>query len=842
VRDLPEEVVRQWVPPEVYTRMTAGGGEFLTELRPCVPLFLSFRGIDYDADPDSAAALDDVVTRAQRIVAGYGGNVLQLTIGDKGSYLYAVFGSPVAHEDDAARACAGALELVRLGEVTAARELKIGIASGDLRSGTYGHPERRTFTCMGDATNLAARLMSAAPTGGIYATAAIRAAAGAEFDWDVPVRLPVKGKAEPVAASALVGQRGYGDRSPDSPTGALIGRTAELARLRELANIAMAGVGQVVVVAGPAGVGKSHLIAELSRWLVGQGVAVRSGAPRSYGARTPYAVWRDICRAAWRIEPDAAPAQVVARLESVLTTLEPTLLPRLPLLGPVVGVTIPDTDLTASFDAKLRKSSLEALMVDLLAAHASRRPIAVFLDAAEHLDELSVDLLEVLARALARLPALFVVAERTEAGAESTTLAELRNRSTVDLSALDEAASRDLVQRQWRERGSGPLPEGLLERLIALAEGNPLHLDELVNHLATRPVHEIEAGELALPTSLHSLQLARIDDLAEQPRRTLKVASVAGMRFDLPALRGAYPELGDRGEVRSNVGVLTATALVAPQPEGVDDFSFRHATTQQVAYETLTFQARTLLHDRFLGWLEARSRAESTAVLDLLAYHARNGSDLGKRREYLRRAGVAAQDNYANEAAVDYFTELLDLVEGAEQGAVLRRLGQVLGLVGRWAEAEETFRSAVQRCAEAGDRAAAAHARTDLADVVRKQGRFEEATALLAEADTVFSPLGDRDGRAAVLHLSGTLAGGCTTSSSIRTAAGAAVGSGRAPSTPLPRCSRPRRWPSSPRRTRTTPTRSSPRPRAGRVGSRPRPRTGRGSAEDPAHRSGAADR
>ena len=110
--------------------------------------------------------------------------MLQITIGDKGAYLYAVFGSPHAHEDDGARAAAAALELRTLDQVTAAADLKIGIASGRLRSGTYGHAMRRTFVCLGDAVNLAARLMSQAPPGNIYVGSFAKGLAGDSFAWE----------------------------------------------------------------------------------------------------------------------------------------------------------------------------------------------------------------------------------------------------------------------------------------------------------------------------------------------------------------------------------------------------------------------------------------------------------------------------------------------------------------------------------------------------------------------------------------------------------------------------------------------------------------------------------
>jgi len=166
---LPAQIANAWLLPAVYERLRTGRGEFLAELRPAFPLFLRFGGIDYDADEDAIGKLDVFVRQVQRVVTSYGGNLLHLALGDKGAHLYAVFGSPLAHEDDAARAAAAALELRELQSVTAAIDIQIGIAYGRLRSGTYGHERRLTFTCLGDAVNLAARLMSKAPAGKIYA-------------------------------------------------------------------------------------------------------------------------------------------------------------------------------------------------------------------------------------------------------------------------------------------------------------------------------------------------------------------------------------------------------------------------------------------------------------------------------------------------------------------------------------------------------------------------------------------------------------------------------------------------------------------------------------------------
>ncbi len=195
---LDEEIVAEWLLPAVYERMRAGRGEFLAELRAAYPVFVRFTGIDYDDDDDAIVKLDDFICRAQGIFDTYGGNLLQLTLGDKGAYLYAVFGSPLAHEDDAARAAAACLEVRALEGVTAAKDVQIGITHGRLRSGTYGHDMRRTFVCLGDAVNLSARLMSKAPPGQIYVSEPVRAGAGEGFTWERLPDMTVKGKTDPI--------------------------------------------------------------------------------------------------------------------------------------------------------------------------------------------------------------------------------------------------------------------------------------------------------------------------------------------------------------------------------------------------------------------------------------------------------------------------------------------------------------------------------------------------------------------------------------------------------------------------------------------------------------------
>ena len=748
---LPEHDVRPWLLPAVYDRLVAGHGEFLADLRPAVPLFLQFGGLDFDGDPQARAALDDLVVRAQRIVDRNGGNVLQLTLGDKGASLYAVFGAPVAHEDDAARACWSALELLRLEDDTAASGLSVGVGAGRLRSGTYGSAERRTFCCLGDAVNLAARLMVAAPPGSAWVSDKVRRRAGGDFVWQELPPLQVKGKSRPVPVAALVERRLHAVSPAGRHAGPMLGRDAELRLLVGAAGRAAAGEGQVIRLTAEAGLGKSRLLAGLDAELARRGVVLHEGVAPAFGARGSYGGWQAIVRAVLGVVPGAEPAAVAAHLTQVLQTTAPALVPRLPLLGALLGVELPDTPLTATFSPELRKTSLESLVLQYLEARRGDGLLVLALDDAQWLDALSLDLLQAVGRAAPRLPLLLLVSSRPTDGEDG--LAGLAVRE-IGLRELDAPTALALLRVQV-EQLTGHSPDevrpAVLDRIVERAQGNPFHLEELLGHLVDRGIdlRTATTDALDLPSSLQRLVLTRIDDLAEQPRRTLKVASVAGRRFASDLLSGAYPDLGDDDEVQGHLADLSRGALVLPEPEP-RSYVFRHAMTEEVAYASLPFATRSVLHDRFGIWLESSAPDPS---LDLLAHHFGRGTDVGRKRDYLLRAGRAAQGRYANEAAVDYFSRVLDVVADDERGEVLRHLGAVLELRGAWARAEQTYGEALELARRRGDPVAGVL--TDLAEVARKQGHFDQAADRLRQARAA-DPDDTALGR--VLHLEGTVA------------------------------------------------------------------------------------
>jgi len=759
---LPADAVREWVLPAVYQRLTTGRGEFLAELRPAFPLFVRFGGIDYDDDDDAIAKLDDFIRQVQRIVTSFGGNLLNLTLGDKGGYVYAAFGAPHAHEDDAARAAAAALELRELSATTASGAIQIGITRGPLLSGAYGHAMRQTFTCLGDAVNLSARLMSAAPPGQIYVSEPVRRMAGDVFLWELLAPISVKGKSEQVMAFALTGSKRRATRRQGHEL-PIVGRWRELETMGGWLDQALAGEGRIVGVSAEAGMGKSRLVAEFVRTATERGIVVAIGECQAYGSNTSYFVWREIWSTLLGIDADRPEEEQVQALEAELAAIDPALTQRAPLLDGLLDLAIPDNELTASLDAKLRKTSLEGLLVACLRARTRDRPAVLVLEDCHWVDPLSRDLLEVLARAVADLRAMIVLAYRpsTSVGG-GLGIENLPHFAEIALAELDSEHAALLVRSKLAQMTGvdAEPPASLIELVTKRSQGNPFYIEELLSFIRSRgvnPQDEAALRKIELPESLHSLILSRIDALPESPRRTLKVASVLGRVFRAPMLPGVYPELGALASVEQDLRTLAAADLVNIELEETRSFLFKHVVTQEVAYESMPFALRSTLHGRVGGYIEATEADAIERNLDLLAHHYLHSGNLPKKREYLLRAGVAAQADYANAAAMGYFERLAPLVDDSARIDVLLKLGKVLDLTGKWNDAAQVETQALALAERLGDRIAQAACETALAEEARKQGRYDEALARLDRAAEMFRASGDEKGLGEVLHLVGNV-------------------------------------------------------------------------------------
>jgi predicted ATPase len=301
-----------------------------------------------------------------------------------------------------------------------------------------------------------------------------------------------------------------------------------------------------------------------------------------------------------------------------------------------------------------------------------------------------------------------------------------------------------------------------VERIVIRSEGNPFYIEELLNYLQDRnidPEDTQSLDKLDFPTSLQRLILSRIDQLSENQVAALKVASAIGRLFKAAMLWGVYPQLGEWDHLVANLEALSRLELTAREPEEPElTYLFKHVITQEVTYESLQYATRAVLHEQIARYIEKTYPGALDQYLDLLAFHYEQSKNDEKKREYLLKAGQLAQANYANDAAISYFQRLLPLLPSTEQVPVLLKLGQVLELVGRWAEADDIYAQVRQAAEQNGDHLGVARAQAAAGELHRKQGRYAEASSWFAKAQATFEKLGDEAGVASVLNRAGTVA------------------------------------------------------------------------------------
>jgi len=770
-------VLKSFVLQEVYERETSEQGDFLTEFRPCVALFVRFTGIDYDSD-SAEEELDHFIREVQTVATRYEGTFLDITIGDKGSYVHVNFGVLSVHEDDSRRAVKTALELRNKTDL----QLQMGITQGLMRVGAYGGETRKVFGALGDDVNLAARLMMTAKEDEILLSSHVHKAVMDQFTFEPRPPLPMKGRAEPLPVFAVTGEslrRAVRLQEPNYSL-PMVGREKELAMINEKMSKVLEGKSQVIGIVAEAGLGKSRLVAEVIRSARKMGFVGFGGVCQSDGIHTPYLAWKSIWQAFFDVDPEMSERKLIRRLEGEIEDRAPSRLDAMPLLNVVLDLNIPENDFTKNLEPRIRQSALHALLEDCLKSAAGRdavsmsnrdekgemtSPLLIVIEDLHWIDALSYDLLEGLAKSLTHHAVCFVLAYRPPEleRLQASHIEALEQFTRIELSELTKAEAESAIRAKLTQlypaRG-GALPAGLVDALMERAQGNPFYLEELLNYLHDRGIDPSEIDKIELPDSMHTLILSRIDQLSEGEKTTLRVASIVGRLFRAKWLTGYYPELGSFPQVKSALDALEAleiTPLDTPEPELA--YLFKHIVTHEVTYESLPFATRARLHEQLARYLENEIQVGETQrvqkgyilpLLDVIAFHYGRSENQEKQVEYLRMAGEAAQKNYANDAALAHYGQILPLLKDAnEQAQIHLKRGQVLEFMGKWDEAEIDYRAALNSAKE--DMTIKTNAQVALGKLNRLRGEYETALDWLGQAMEARTKLEDSTGLAQVL-------------------------------------------------------------------------------------------
>jgi class 3 adenylate cyclase/ABC-type transport system substrate-binding protein len=663
--------------------------------------------------------LGEAISRCIGIVESYGGAINNLA----GDSLLALFGAPVAHENDPERAVRAALEII-----TAANEyaddirrgwgvenfaMRAGVHTGEVVVGQVGAGSRIEYGVSGDTVNTAARLQSAAEPGTVLVSDSTQRQVDALFDWAAPRTLQLRGKAEPVIAHTVIRFReGAASNQPASP---LVGRERELTEAHEMIRGLAAGRGGILFILGEPGIGKSRLASELRQisstesgceWLDGRCV--------SYGQSLPYWPYRDMLRN-W-LEVTAADPEIKLRITLRRKTEElfpGRVLEVYPYLATIVGL-----NLEADAAARLAPLSPESLQYrtfevfsELLAMMAKSRPVVVAIDDLHWADPTSLALTERLFDLIEDAPVLLTIGQRPETDHPSWQLKEKAAREYRH--RFHELPLQPLAMRSEGELltaliGKDALPQEFADRLLGYAEGNPFYLEQMVRSLIDRGTLAREDGHwrlapsasLEIPETLEGVILARIDRLQPEWRNMITSASVLGRTFGLQLLQAVTGD--DLSTVRKTVHHLLRLDLLREEAAGQQPvYSFKHALIQDTAYRTLLAGQRSSLHRRAAEWFESFYQDRPERAYGLIAHHWRAAGDSKKAIQYLRLAGDKARDEWSLDEAINHYQALAPLLEQSghqeEASELLFQLGMTLHLAMRYREANDAWQEALRQ-------------------------------------------------------------------------------------------------------------------------------------------------
>jgi class 3 adenylate cyclase/tetratricopeptide (TPR) repeat protein len=673
-------------------------------------------------DPEQARKiLDPVLELMMEAVHRYEGTVNQVM----GDGIMALFGAPLAHEDHAVRACYAALDMqaaVRRYDEGVHRshdvgaQIRIGLNSGEVVVRAIGSDLRMDYSAIGQTTHLAARLEQLANPGyTLLTTGTLRLAEGY-----VEVRpigpVPVKGVENPIDVYEMVGTGPLRSRLHAAEARGLtplVGRESELDLLRQALGRAAAGRGQIMVLVGEAGVGKSRLVWEVTHSHRTHGWLILESRSVSYGKATPYLPVISLLKGYLAIQDRDNHDEVRQKVSSKLRALDETLEPTAAALLSLLDVPVQDLQWQTLEPPQRRQRTLDA-MKRLLLRESQAQPLLLVFEDLHWIDSETQAFLDSLVESLPTARILLLVNYRPEyqdGWVRKTYYTRLR---------LDALAPEDTEDFLRALIGVDPALHPLNRLLMERTDGNPFFLEESVRTLVETKALVGERGAYRLAAQLPSVQVpatvqavlaARIDRLPAEEKWLLQCAAVIGK--DVPArllqtIADEPEEVVGRQLAHLRAAEFLYEARLFPDLE----YTFKHALTHEVAYGSLLHDRRRSLHTRIMEAIEHLDPDRLRDHIDQLAHHAFKSEVWGKAVTYLRQAGAKAASRSANREAIAH-------------------LEHALVALGHLPESPETLAQAIDL-------------RFDLRNSLHPLGEFERVFGYLQEADRLARKLDDR--------------------------------------------------------------------------------------------------
>ena len=751
-RDMMIDRLRRFIPPIVADGILHDQERLRGERREVTVLFLDavdFTRLSVSLDAETVFDLiNDLLSRLVACVHRYGGLVDSFT----GDGLMAVFGAPIAHENDAELAVRAAIDMQQaatgFAEIARTRlgapvQIRIGINRGPAIAGVLGTQEQSAYTVIGETVNLAARLEALAEPGSILVSSSVRGRAESFFDFAPPQMVTVKGVDAPIEVCEVLSFRA----SPTSPrkvpgmAGPYLGRDTQLAQLHEFSDGFLAGrQGRLITITGEAGLGKSRLIAEWVAQIPPDGFTVWRGRGLPYAEGTAYGVFRSLLQDA--LDSYADPDQWQDRVSE----------PFRPLIRQLLG--LPQLESEEPLWEHLspeRTSQLTTLAIrEWLINEAQEHPLILILDDFHWADDLSAQVLQSSLALIAESRILFCVIMRphADAGLDGRHL-EPAMCNHIAVPPLTSAESHTLLSSFVDLDG---FPDATVETILTRAEGNPFYIEEFVRTLIEQEVLQLRNGRWAavslpalenldFPASLRGLMLARVDRLPENLRYLLQHATVIGLQFDAALLQIVERRLRRVDNIDPIIDRLTSLDLLQLRPAaGPRIYAFRHILTQETVYRSILRSERPELHRVVAESIEELHGDALDPYVGALALHYDRARVRDRALHYALWAGRRAQARFANREALGHYSRALQLSQHLGQTGEARwqaavGLGDVQQHIGEYEDAVAFYEATLADHAHA-EPIARADVMLKLGRAWDKLGDLEKAGSWLKAAAT----------------------------------------------------------------------------------------------------------
>lgn len=667
----------------------------------------------------------------------YFGGFIQRFVGDG---ILALFGYPNAHEDDAERAVRSGLGIVEAmhhstsaGATAVELKVRIGIATGAVVVGDILEDRlAEKSAVVGDAPNLAARLQTLAEPNTVVIDSETRQLAAEHFEYRGLGSINIKGIEQPIQAYLAVGERSGNRFEARGVTPApLVGRQREINILRDLWHRAQTGAGQVALLTGSAGIGKSRLMVALSQNALAEaGSAGLEDDPFQIGlqctqfqinaALNPFI--RHLERLAAIQRTDSNDSKM-AKLDKALDQAELARETR-HILADLLAIDVGGLRTPLSMAPRERRYRTLDAFEAWYAALSARRPLLIIVEDIQWMDPSSQELFRHLVERARHARMLIIASLRTSGdGAPDASSFPGQNvpwigQPHVNICALAELGDAEARQLLLATSKGHDLAPGTIETILQRSEGNPLYLEELTKALIAlkgcdrRPTNGSEPSSMLVPATINGLLLARLDQVG-YAREVAQQAAVIGREFSLELLKAISTLPKDH--LGSAIDALNKAELIQPVRSTFGmRYAFKHTLIQDSAYHSLLKRTRRLLHHKIAEQLEQDRHPDASVTDDVIAEHYARACDHRKAAEKFKRAADAASERSAQVEAANLLQKALGCIDGLDNRRehqlleleITLQLASALGSVRGYAatETEEQFSRAQSLCVSLDDK------------------------------------------------------------------------------------------------------------------------------------------